>query len=316
MLDLLVKGREQGPVGGEHAQRRGPFGAGQPQGLLRGLHDLFGLGSGQAHAAATNEAQHPFYAEAAHSVWVGQVADQHPQRGGVKAVGEAAGQPGEDQVELCVDLVGQHDLGGDLAATVRDPRRLRSQRLVTHLWCPAAAADQQFGHRAAVAGVVLQRAQQLLAAGVFHRSRVELNDLQTSRAQPRHQRPVIVARGLNADPYDLRIALDPGAANGCDEGGEACLGQGKLERRHEDLAVVISDQGDRAGLAHVHWDHQTALRIEASDPAHEPRLQLAVDERHYHSHLSDVTDNASDGVHRWAGDPAWRTARSISSTTA
>ena len=25
-------------------------------------------------------------------------------------------------------------------------------------------------------------------------------------------------------------------------------------------------------------------------------------------HLSDVTDNASEGVHRWAGDPAWRTA--------
>ena len=106
VLDLLVKGREQGPVGGEHAQRRGPFGARQPQGLLRGLDDPLGFGSGQAYAAATHEAQHAFYSEPAHSVGVGQVADQHAQRGGVEAVGEAAGQPREDQVELCVDLVG------------------------------------------------------------------------------------------------------------------------------------------------------------------------------------------------------------------
>ena len=106
----------------------------------------------------------PLYAQAPDPVWVGQVADQHPQRRGVQAVGEAAGQSGEDQIELPVDLVAQHDLGGDLAAPVRDPGGLRGQGLIAPLRGTPAATDQQFGHRTTVAGVALQCSQELLAA--------------------------------------------------------------------------------------------------------------------------------------------------------
>ena len=74
-------------------------------------------------------------------------------------MGEAAGQPREDQIELPVDLVGQGGLGGDLAASVRDPGGLGGQGLIAALRWTTAAADQQFGHRAAVAGIVLQRSQ-------------------------------------------------------------------------------------------------------------------------------------------------------------
>ncbi|HYB38449.1 MAG TPA: hypothetical protein VEF72_23790 [Mycobacterium sp.] len=49
------------------------------EGRLGCLHDLLGLGPGHAHAAATNEAQHPLHAEVPDPVWVGQVADQHSQ---------------------------------------------------------------------------------------------------------------------------------------------------------------------------------------------------------------------------------------------
>lgn len=72
---------------------------------------------------------------------------------------EAAGQPREDQIELAVDLVGQHRLGGNLAAPVRDPRGLGGQDLVAALWWATGASDQQLSHRPAVAGIVLQRAQ-------------------------------------------------------------------------------------------------------------------------------------------------------------
>jgi hypothetical protein len=91
-------------------------------------------------------------------------------------VGEATGQPREDQIELAVDLIGQHGLGGDLAAPVRDPGGLGGQVLIAALWWAPGAADQQFGHCTAVAGVV-QRAQQLLSACIFDRSRVEFDDL-------------------------------------------------------------------------------------------------------------------------------------------
>ena len=242
---------------------------------------MCGLGPGHAHAAATNEAQHPLHAEATDPVWVGQVADQHPQRRGVQAVGEAAGQPGEDQIELAVDLVAQHDLGGDLAAPVRDPGGLRGQCLIAALrWTPAAA-DQQFGHRAAVAGVALQRSQELLAACVFHRSRVEFDDLQTGRSQPCDQGAVIVACGLDADPDDQRVALVLRAGDRRGQHREAGFGQCELERRDDDLAIVIGDQSHRDGLAYVHRYGQTALRIHPPYPGHEPRLQLAVDERHH-----------------------------------
>jgi hypothetical protein len=64
-----------------------------------------------------------------------------------------------DQIELPVDLVGQGGLGGDLAAAVRDPGGLGGEGLVATPWRTTGAADQQFGHRAAVAGIVLQSSQ-------------------------------------------------------------------------------------------------------------------------------------------------------------
>lgn len=94
-----------------------------------------------------------------------------------------------------MDLVGQHGLGCDFAAPVRDPGGLGGQCLASTLWWTTAAADQQLSHRAAVAGVVLQRAQELLASCVFHSPRVQFDDLQTSRSQPRDQVTVIMARG-------------------------------------------------------------------------------------------------------------------------
>jgi len=191
---------------------------------------------------------------------------------------------------------------------------LRSERLVATLRWAAAAANQQFGHRAAVTSVALQRAQQLLAAGILHRSRVEFHDLQASRAQPSHECPVIVTCGLNADPHDDGITVIPGAGDGCIEHSEPGLGQPKLERHNDDLAVVVGDQGDRAGLAHVDRDHQTPLRLHATDPGHELGLKLAVDECHHHSHLSDVTDSASEVGRRRAGASAWRAPLPISST--
>jgi hypothetical protein len=230
--------------------------------------------------AAANEAQHPLYAQAPDPVWVGQVADQHPQRRGVQAVGEAAGQSGEDQIELPVDLVAQHDLGGDLAAPVRDPGGLRGQCLIAPLRGTPAATDQQFGHRTTVAGVALQCSQELLAACVFHRFRVEFDDLQTGRSQPCDEGAVIVAGRLDADPDDQRVALELRASDRRGQHREAGFGQCELEWGDDDLAIVIGDQSHRGGLAYVHRYGQTALRIHSPYPGHEPRLHLAVDERH------------------------------------
>lgn len=128
-----------------------------------------------------------------------------------------------------MDLVAQHDLGGDLAAPVRDPRGLRSQGLIATLRWTTATPDQQFGHRAAVAGVALQRSQELLTACVFHRSRVEFDDLQTGRSQPCDEGAVIVARRLDADPDDERVALDLRANDRRGQHREAGFGQRELE---------------------------------------------------------------------------------------
>ena len=132
-------------------------------------------------------------------------------------------------IELAVDLVAQHDLGGDLAAPVRDPRGLRSQGLIATLRWTTATPDQQFGHRAAVAGVALQRSQELLTACVFHRSRVEFDDLQTGRSQPCDEGAVIVARRLDADPDNERVALDLRANDRRGQHREAGFGQRELE---------------------------------------------------------------------------------------
>ena len=104
-MDLLIEGLEQGPVRSEYDQRRTSFGTRQPKSDLGRLHDLFGFGPRHLHAAAANEAQHPLHAQTTDPVRIGQVADQHPQRRRVEAMGETAGQPREDQVELPVDLV-------------------------------------------------------------------------------------------------------------------------------------------------------------------------------------------------------------------
>jgi hypothetical protein len=85
------------------------------------------------------------------------------------------------QIELPMDLIGRH-------------------------------ANQLLGHRTALVSVALQRAKQLLTAGVFHRSRVEPNDLQAGRRPPRHesgdsgQRP---ASWHNRDSYLDRYDICP-----------------------------------------------------------------------------------------------------------
>jgi hypothetical protein len=122
-----------------------------------------------------------------------------------------------------------------------------------------------------------------LAACVFHRPRVKFDDLQTRRSQPRNQGAVIVACGLDADPHDHSVALVLRAGDRRRQHREAGFGQRELKRRDNDLAIVIGDQSHRDGLPHVHRYRQTALRIQPPNPGHEPRLQIAVDERHHHA---------------------------------
>ena len=198
------------------------------------------------------------------------------------------------------------------AATLRrrcDPRGLRGQGLIATLrWTPATS-DQQFGHRAAVAGVALQRSQELLAACIFHRSRVEFDDLQTGRSQPCDEGAVIVARCLDADPDDERVALDLRASDRRGQHREAGFGQRELEWGDDDLAIVIGDQSHRGGLAYVHRYGQTALRIDPPNPGHEPRLHIAVhDVIPLLPSCRMSTDSAGVHGHRRVGEPAWRNA--------
>ena len=110
-----------------------------------------------------------------------------------------------------------------------------------------------------------------MAACVFHRSQIEFDDLQTGRSQPCDEGAVIVARRLDADPDDDRVALDLRASDRRGQHREAGFGQRELEWGDEDLAIVIGDQSHRGGLAYVHRDGQTALRIDPPNPGHEPR---------------------------------------------
>ena len=119
-----------------------------------------------------------------------------------------------------------------------------------------------------------------MAACVFHRFRVEFDDLQTGRSQPCDEGAVIVAGRLDADPDDQRVALELRASDRRGQHREAGFGQCELEWGDDDLAIVIGDQSHRGGLAYVHRYGQTALRIHSPYPGHEPRLHLAVDERH------------------------------------
>ena len=146
-----------------------------------------------------------------------------------------------------------------------------------------------------------------MSACIFDRSRVEFDDLQASRSQPCDQSAVIVTRGLNPDTDDQSVTLVLRAANRRGQHHEAGFGQRELERRDDDLAVVISDQSHRDGLAHVHRYDQTALRIHPTNPGHEPRLQLAIDERHHRAPFVGCKPTVRDPTaDRREGEPAWR----------
>lgn len=100
-----------------------------------------------------------------------------------------------------------------------------------------------------------------------------------------HQRAVVVAGRLDLDPahHSVPRLLRLGYAAG--QLAETGFVQGKLEQSHHDLALVIGDQPHRHLRANVDQHHQVPLRIHstprhATDPAHERRLQLAIDEPH------------------------------------
>ncbi len=214
------------------------------------------------------------------SVRVSQIPHDQPAGLGVQDSVEARTQTGEHEIEMALHLVRQRDLRGDLAATVRRPRHLRRHRVVTNLWQATRTPHQQLSHRAQVTLVALQPAPQLLGPCFLHRCRVQLDHLDTTSPQPSHQRPVIVPSGLDTDPAHHRVACGHGRADRGQQLPNARLVELELERCHEHLAVMVSDQRHRRPLPHIDRHHKTSLRIDTADTPHEPALQITTNKSH------------------------------------
>jgi hypothetical protein len=167
---------------------------------------------------------------------------------------------------------------GNLPATMRDPRHLGRHRVVTNLRQPTRTANHQLCHRAKVPLVTLEPPQQLLRASFFHLRRVQLDDLDTSHPQPGNHRPVVMTRGLDPDPAQHRPAFSHLRLDHPHQALHTGLIEPELERRHRDLAVMISDQHHRRPLPDIDRHDQTRRRVHAPDPRHEPRLQLTTNE--------------------------------------
>ena len=167
VADLGVDRVEQRDVGSKKRCDRHAFGGRQPQRHLRGVDQLVGLGPPKHDTPPSDEASQPLGTEPPHPVRVGEVAHDHHAGLGLEDPVEARTQTGEHEIEMALHLVRQRDMRRDLAAAMRDPRRLRRHRVITDLREPASAADHQLRHRAQVALVALQPAQQLLERASF-----------------------------------------------------------------------------------------------------------------------------------------------------
>jgi hypothetical protein len=91
-----------------------------------------------------------------------------------------------------------------------------------------------------------------LGTDLLNRARVELHHLETSSSEARHDRPVVVAGGLNADTNDDCRAFTLCQDDSRDKFGYSCLSQIELERRRHDFPEVISDQAHHHRLSDIY----------------------------------------------------------------
>ena len=126
---------------------------------------------------------------------------------------------------------------------------------------------------------------------MFHRGRVQLDDLNGVLDEAGHQRPVIVPGGLDADPAQHRRPICNCNGSAVRQHADTRAGHPEPERGSHDLAAEVGHHRHRFGLADIDRHQQHPGRVETADPAHEPGLTGASNELDSHPRTSLIDEN-------------------------